>query len=90
MRLFISTLERGYQVDIVSWPFLRNEACNNLAEWKGPMCHCCVSRNPGFLYLRNPPHPASLNGWPASPTEGEAVCFIPLNSYRSLKGQKVC
>jgi len=45
------------------------------------MCHCCVSRNPGFLYLRNPPHPSEPSAQPASPPEGEASCYIRLKCY---------
>jgi len=45
------------------------------------MCHCCVSRNPGSLCPRNPPHPAVPKVPPASPTRGEAICFIPLKCY---------
>ena len=55
--------------------------CNTLADLKGGMCHCCVSRNPARLCRQTPPHPAWPKARPASPTRGEAGCSIRLKCY---------
>ena len=60
------------------------------------MCHCCVSRNPDAFFDRlNPPHPASLNGWPASRRPGERrvvhsakMLPVPIFQGNSRAGQE--
>ena len=49
---------------------------------KGGLCVIPVEAGiPPPLDRRNPPHPARLNGWMASPTGGKAGCFIRLKCY---------